>query len=419
MKLTILKLYGSSILVLGINFLIQVFLARVLSVGEYGLVIKSMAAVAVTQQLILLGLPYYMVSVANREDSLPAPASEINSLLAVNAIIGMLVGIGYLYMSNNGWITTSMLILLSAPFVAFQEVLVTKAQIERKFTRLAALNLSLPVMRLVSLLIMVHIYTKIITVSSAIILSAILTYCIMCKVLENGGSGLGKIGDMRFANFSHLKSYKKILLILWPFGFDYVAYMVYYQMPILCLGWVSPEIVSNFSVAFSFIGLSYIFPVVLFQKIAPPYLSEWLNGQMPTSLKPAKLYIVLCLIILAGTVLTMYYGSSYFIARFFGEKYLESAEILEVMLLALLPRYASTALGALYISRADVKVRNRIFIKLTIVSAILFPVLINVNSLFGAAYAYVIVEVIWAALYFFNVNKTDIFKKYKGGACTI
>jgi hypothetical protein len=76
---------------------------------------------------------------------------------------------------------------------------------------------------------------------------------------------------------------------------------LYYQIPIIFLGWGKAIEVANFVVALSFVGLFYTFPSIIFQKVAPTYLRDILIRE--SLIKENKIKIAVLVFILTAFIM--------------------------------------------------------------------------------------------------------------------
>ena len=409
MKLGAFTLIFFSIFSVGVNFISQLILARTLNVQDFGTISSAQAIAVVCQQLVLAGVPLFLVNGSYSNQNAGFKFSDIYLFLFVNAVIVLSGACMYVYITQGAVYLYVLLIIFSAFPCALQGLLIITPQINKKFGMLGILTSVNPLLKFLFLLPLLFFNGSQLLAALLIFLAASSSYFLFRTLLNDAEAPRYRLdGFKRRGQF--FKTYVLILKRVGPFGFNDIAYAIYYQLPILILGVIDLSFVSYFTVSLTFIGLFYLLPSIFFQKIASVYLAEVANGEKFVSksylVKFGSVYFLLAIASQCFAV----FSAKYLIVLFFGAKYLSTLNLVYIMSFAIVARYMSIGVSSLYVTRTDMLLRNNIFSTLVGLAFIAFPLAITEYGSMGVTYAYVFLEYVWLFLYFLKINKTVIFK---------
>ncbi|MEY0908420.1 MULTISPECIES: oligosaccharide flippase family protein [unclassified Providencia] len=208
---------------------------------------------------------------------------------------------------------------------------------------------------------------------------------------------------------------KKITNLSVPFGLAAIAHAVYFQSDIFLLSYLkSPEIAGFYSVAFSIIIATYLFPAVIYQKILLPQIHRWSN------IAPEKMLLLfqkgngVMLIIGVFFSLFIFFFSSLIITTLFSNKYIQSIDYLSLLSICIPIRFMISGLGAVLATGNLIKYKLACMVFVAVLNAILNVALIPIFGVYAAIFIKIASELLLFILFlltiFYKLYGKETFK---------
>lgn len=396
------------------NYCTNVVMARGLGPNDYSQIVWGLSLAALFQQIILFGTPGFIIKNTYTNTEARVESCDINRVVFINIVIGLVLSLG-LYIFFEKINAVALLLVFSAIPLALVDVRVFEAQAKKEFSAASFVSVLYPVIKIIIVPLAVISFGSPLWVSLAVLFGAMLAsfaaghlfgsrfICDACKPLPC---------RTFFANF------KKTVIQLLPFGYDPIIYSLYYQLPLLFLGFYASSSLSSFYIAYTTIGAFYIIPSVLFQKVFPSYFSDFVYNGTDSFFDFEKMahrygwYLLSSVGLTIGVVLC----SPYLVMIVFGEGYTFAIGVIKIMSIAIPARFVSMSIGSIFVTTNDVFSKNKIISTLLVFAFTLYLFSAKMNGAYGVAVSYVVLEYVWALLFLLRLKNSDIFRKYKQAA---
>lgn len=192
-----------------------------------------------------------------------------------------------------------------------------------------------------------------------------------------------------------LHSIKKLMSNLWPFGTAGFLYLVLMQSPIFLTETLAGASDAGvFSAAFSLLLALYILPTVVYQRFLLPRLHRW-SAHDTTTLRNVYIYgNRIMLLFGSGMGIAIFVLAPWLVNLFFGPEFRPSAPVLQILALCAPLRFLSSSVGAVLVTRDNMKRKVFLLGLSASVSVVASILLIPHWSAFGTAIAVVISETV-------------------------
>jgi O-antigen/teichoic acid export membrane protein len=198
----------------------------------------------------------------------------------------------------------------------------------------------------------------------------------------------------------------RVALEAWPFALAGVFYLVYFQSDVLLLGWlVGPEPAGAYNVAFAVMAAVYLLPSIVHQKYLLPKLHRWAVHDRERFLDVFRFgngtTFVLGIIVMIGVAIVAPVG----IPWVFGEAYEASGRVLLLLSLGIPFRYLATSVGAALVTQDHMRRKVWLMGLCAIINLLLNLALIPRYSMYGAASATIVSELVLLAGYLWATRR--------------
>lgn len=409
--LDISTLWVSQFGAVGIAFLTQMLLTRILNVEEYGSFTSAINLITILGSVAAFGAGSNWLRAFGVE-GLKAhrwirPTIIINLIIVVLVILGLLVTTYFLPLSGT---TKTLVILFISILVslAFSTSAEAVYQLEERYQKLSLLKFFVHGLRFIVVLLAMLFGANILFIGTGFAISAfimIVTYFVILRRLYKRKINLIESKLTKNINISPIPTLKNTFRYLLPYGSTIVFYTIYYQSNIFIIGIISgEESVAIFNVAFTILNVIYLFPSTFYQSYLIPKVHKWgENNEEKMSLlfnQGSKIVVTIGIILLLSVTAC----ASFLVPGLFGSRYTESSIILILLSITIPFRLVCNNLGSILVTEKHIVKKAYYQMIGAIVSVILNIIFINTWGLYGAAFATVITEFIVMLLFVYGVN---------------
>lgn len=191
-----------------------------------------------------------------------------------------------------------------------------------------------------------------------------------------------------------------------PFMVASLLHLIYFQSNVLVIRHFSgPSSVADYSVAFWFLMLCYMFPAVIYQKFLLPKMHVWAYHEEKLLIKSFKIGSALMALIGSVLAIVIFYSSEFFVVLIFGEDFKYSAVVLSILCFAIPLRFVSSASGAILSTGDNIRRKVRLMSVVAAVNVPLTVLFFKFFGLTGVAYATVLSEFLLCLIFYFSVKR--------------
>lgn len=401
-SLKISLLFFSQIIALTLNLSVQIILANIYSTKDTGVYFSIFALTNILSSIGLFGINKYYLYFKSKYKIIPNEHAKVilHIYIIINVIcIGVLLIWGSIQFPNYPlFILSNTLILILTSIIA---ILTSIVQMKNKITVISIFQMLIPIIKVIGLFLGFYVYSEFFKgYSIIVILLILLSLYILYK---------NYIKKYSFNIRSFDGEYFKTFKILIPYAFLNIFFTIYTQGNTFYIGILeSPEKAAYFAIAYLFVNTIFIFPTSIYQKVLAHRLLGLIYNNTPLF---KRIYISLQeLIILLASIcmFTLFIFSNDLILLLFGEKYQESIEILNLILLIVPFRLITISIGTILSTNENIINRIKAEIILCFINIGINFTLIPIWGIEGAIVSVIITEVLLAI--FFTII---IEKKYK------
>lgn len=377
------------------GFIIQIVLARNLSVAEYGIFNTQITLLNFLSPCIGLGLSTFWLKIYGENEDLAKEwmSVSLKLIIVTSALVTTFIILNALIVNNLSFFVSFVLI-----FYCFGQSIVelvgSKFQTEYDYNNFTLLQAAPHVIRLILILLLVQFNQEGLN-------NFVFVYCVVgLIIIFFWGPKLYSFLKQKPKNPKLIRNSLLELtyntLPFWMAGFLYLTYM---QSSILILSYISgPEKTAYYSSAFVILSAIYIIPSILYQKLLLPKLHSWAYHDKDRLLQAYTIGNKLMLGLGLIFSLLLYSFSDLIITILYGDSYSEAIDVLKILCLAIPFKFISSSVGAFLSTRGfmSLKVRNMIIV--SIFNVIMSFILISICSLKGAVVVAVLTEIVMMAL---------------------
>lgn len=409
-------LWLGSVFGAALAFLTQVFIARKLSTEDFGIYSSSLSFISLLIPLATFGIPQFWLKVFGEEGwrALRWIKNSLSLVLIATSIIVVFFIFWIFIFGNDIKIVKIFYFLL---FFLLGQVVVElvsgKLQLEEKYLYLAVWQFLPNFFRFLLILFLFIIiddyYFYGIGVVYLIVglFFTIYGFFILYKLYVGDFDLVGH--GKKISNYIYIidsPSIKSVIESSFPFGAAGVFHLIYFQSAIVLLAYISgPESAGIYNVAFLVMSAVYLFPNVVYQKYLLPKIHRWANHDRELFIKSYKFgsMIMFC----SGCVICLFVLllSPYIITLLFGDKYIGSIEVLQILSLCAPLRFLATSIGSVLLTQSHMYKKVKYMGAVAIISILLNLLLIPWISIHGALMTTLVSEFLLLGLYYFSVKK--------------
>jgi O-antigen/teichoic acid export membrane protein len=410
-------LWIGSLLGAFIAFLTQVLLARHLAIDNFGQFSSALATIAIIAPLAGFGISQFWLQIFGEEGYSAfrwLKGSFQFILISTSTVLGCL----FLWIIFGPDHTTYKLLLtLLSSFILGQimiELISVQFQLEEKYLLLSVWQFMPHFLRL--LLIICFLYIS--PLAFTMLLVAKIYFAISASIFILGIFKLMKMRKGQLILIGHDKPVSDSTALLepanmwsvishaWPFGLSYFFYFVYNQSSIVLLNHLdSSEAAATFNVAFNIIMAIFLMPRVIYDKYLLPKIHRWANHDK------LKLYEIHKIgqryMIISGIIIMICtWATSFWIVPFlFGQKYIHSVQILNILALSIPIYFMASNSGAPLASKKNNRIKVQYMGIVAIANISLNFFLIPIHGAIGASISIILSHLLLLALFHYGTQK--------------
>lgn len=393
---------GTSALALGT----QVILARNLGPIGFGNFVAAIAVINLITPCVAFGVPSFWLRVFGEEGG-GAKRWLIPSFeyIALSFFGVMLLLSAWVLFGPNDAQTQSLTLTLAPMVLAQAMVSMTSAQLQilGKYKQLTLWECAPNFLRFLLILAFAFAFREHLnpqSVAFVYLAVAILTlFRAMRKLMRIGFPGSNRRQASEVVSSQTVANQRNVFKGSWKFGLAGLLYIVYYQVNVVMLKYISGEASAGvYGAAYLIIGAAYTVPGVIFQKYLLPKLHKWQfheQEKLRAVLIRGTAIMGVLGVAAAGCIILI---SEYLLPALLGSSYADTAPILWILALAVPLRFASTSAAAVMVSETML-VKKVLFMGVAALANILMNLfLIPRYGGSGAAWATVGTEAIMLVL---------------------
>jgi len=411
----IFGLFAGSVAGAACAFVIQVLLARELTLEEYGAFSTALATITLLSPLACMGVPGFLIRVFGVEglegvrwvrSSLKLASLGNLCILVILAVWGWLGPHDDMYFRLLCWML---------PIVigqTFAELVTVKLQLEERFYSLALWQIFPQLIRggvVIGVMLFIqyepiqHAYAAAYFMSSFLV-AAVGIYSI--KGMINGSFYLKGHSKKTAILLSNDVCFNVILRHSLPFSLTGVLYIIYFQSDIILLNYLwSEKAAGLYNVAFTIMVAVYLLPNIIYQKFLLPKLYRWVNHDKKQFGKVFRMGNIVMAVSGLLVMIPAFMMMPSLIPLLFGEVYKGVIPILDILLWCIPVRFLASSVVSVLVSESNVRRKTRCMAVVAIINVMLNCILIPLLGGEGAAITTVISEVLLLLLFYRMVKK--------------
>jgi O-antigen/teichoic acid export membrane protein len=415
--LSLLALVASSFVAAIFAFFLQVFMARNVEPGEYGLLAASLATVTLISTLSSLGVPSFLIRVFGAEGLTAkrwlAPSYQLITLGVSLGLLVLLLWVCFGGLEDQAQLLTILLVpvIISQPIM---ELVSMRFQSEGKFYSLSLWQMIPNFFRLFGIVVLLEMLPSVLSVSYfgsvytivAVIL-ALLGYMTLRQFPKKSQQLITKDSNSVYIHGECKPG--SVLKHSRPFALSGIFYVVYFQSDVILLNFMSgSESAGHYNVAFTIMAAVYLLPNTIYRKFLLPYLYRWVHHAPDRIIDVYRsgslimgvlgVSVMVCLLVCIPEVLP----------KLFGDSYRQTIPILNILAFCIPLRFISSTIASILASEANIK-RKTVAMGYTALANIMLNIaLIPQLQVQGAAMATLISELLLLAL-LYNCARKYVF----------
>lgn len=419
------KIATLSILIIGVlfgsgaNFIVQLYLARELTVYDFGFYTSILNISNLLTPLIAFGIANFMLKTYAEEGYIAKRwFSKIYQVLIITSIAVLLVHqIANISINKNfDYIYIYGCFFVYMLSVSYNSFMILRLQIEGKF-KLFSLWQTIPnSLKLFSILIFTLYFGKsLIEISHAYLLTGViitLTSLNSLHKMKTGNVTLLNTPTLEPHNTSPVKA-RSLLLSSMPYGLTGIFYLIYFQSNIVLLSFISSyEAVAYYGLAMTIATAACLPASIFFQKLLMPKVHYWAAHDPKKLLSFYKKNIPVCTIV--GIIVAIFniFFTKFFLVEVFGDKYYPAKNIFYLISLIIIIKYLNLNSGTIMSTGNLINAKNKIMVNAAGINIVLCLCLTYVLGLKGAVISTFIVECYINLINSIYINK-ELTKNYE------
>lgn len=407
----------------GISFLTQLIIARNFATEQYGIYSTTLSIINLIIPLAGFGIAPFWLKIFGEEGwkALRWVPPSLKFLIFSSLILVILINF-WSFFGPNDQATRNTMVIMSFMIVglAFQELLFSILQLQSAYIHYALWQLAVPLLRFIFTIMILSfsIFTLeniaiSYTLISIIMLASSIFYLRKLSTGQIQLDGHEHHNEDKEPTFQS-PSYKELLYQCWFFGFAGLFYIIWSQSSIIIVKYLLGDSPAGiYSVAILVINAICLLPTVIYTKYFLPKIHRWANSD-PHKLK--EIYVkgnrAIFTVGLIAMLLLIFFSEK-FILITFGEKYMQTANILILSSVILPIRFLSHNMGSLLVVKNIMKTKVRIMAVVAVTSIILSIILIKYLGLYGIIISSIVCETLLLVLYYLLVRKVYVSKMWK------
>lgn len=414
------SLWISQLGAVGIAFVTQLLLARMLKIEEYGAFSAAFNITSILGGVASFGAGQNWLRIFGVEGwngfRWVRPTIKVNLLIILLSVLLVIIVVPIL---NVSYQTKWLMYMFISTIITLGLGTSAEAvyQLEEKYKNLAALKFSIHGMRFAVVIIALVFGSASLTFIgigySFISVLLLIVYVYIIKRLCNKEIDL-KGHSYKDITYKKVPDFLETFRCLLPYGSAGIFYLIYFQSNIFILGNIMGEqSVAIYNVAFTIINVVFLFPTTFYQSYLVPKIHRWgINNEDKIPLlyeKGTKLVVILGIVIMYAVMMI----SPVAIPILFGNRYTQSSLLLILLCLTIPVRLICNNLGSILVTEKHVTRKAYYQMIGAIVSIVTNIILIKILGIYGAPLAIIITELIVTLLFIIGVKKyVPLIKKH-------
>ncbi|MDO0993976.1 polysaccharide biosynthesis C-terminal domain-containing protein [Staphylococcus borealis] len=382
------SLLFSQILSILLNFSVQLILANFYGKSETGTYLSIISIMNILSVLGLFGINKYYIFLKSKK-------GFIDEITAINIIkIYILMNIlSIILMLFIGWINFShyLLFIISSTLMMVLTnsiaIITSYIQVREKIIKVSFLQLIIPLLKVGGLILGAFLFQKLFKGYSIIVILVTL--------------GILIINAIQYSkSLLHFNFFKKTDLILTlrkltPYALLSVTFLMYTQGNTFYVGiWLDSKGAAYFGLAYLFLNTIFIFPTAIYQRLLAHKLLYLMYNSLEEFKKLLSNLQDVLIILSSVAILLIYLLAKILITTLFGESYLRSVEILQILAFIIPFRLLSISIGTVLSNDDHVKERIKVELIVTFLNFIANLILIKLLGINGAIISAILTELI-------------------------
>lgn len=403
-------------------FLIQVSLARILAPEKYGQFAVSLTIISTLLPFASFGVHSFWLKVFGEEGWRATrwlKSSFMVLVITISIVITSIITIAFLFIEDYD--SRKLLIILSS-FILGQvayEVLSAKYQLEEKYLILSAWQFSQHFIRFLLIFISYLLLTSDFTFYTAASIYSIVSITFFILAIYSlfktykGKLELKGHGKQNISTESHYPepSIKRVLQGVWPFGLSGFFHLVYFQSDLILIKEIKGSTDAGiYNVGFIIMVATLLLPSVIYDKYFIPKLHRWMETDLEKVRGIYKNGNLIMFLLGVTVMLCVLLVSNFGIPIIFGEKYVESIPLLNILAISIPLLFVASSVGSFLVTKNNMKLKVKIMGGIAVLNLILNCMLIPEMGATGAAITTSFSNLVLLATYFIVVQRV-VFNK--------
>ncbi|MGP5103032.1 oligosaccharide flippase family protein [Psychrobacter celer] len=394
----------------GANFLVQLYLAKELSVADFGIYTSIINLVNLLTPLIAFGISNFMLrAYAEEANDAKRWVNSIITVLVVSSLLTFCIlqswsyyknGIEYLFLYCLFFIY-----MLSLSLNAFTRL---KFQVEENFTALSIWQL-IPNMSKLLVLVLIIFFAgaTVFNVAIAYSISGAIVLAMSANTIARMKKGDFKLEPIEIGSINYQKnSILNLLKNSYPYGLSGMFYLIYYQSDILILTYyLDYESVGYYGFSLVFVTAICLLPSIYYQSFKMKYihfisrtdkslLKDFYRSHFYYSLFVGFLFFIIFISVI-----------KFFIVYVFGDKYIPALNILYALSVYIPIKFITLNSDAIMNTKDLVDIKVKIMGLAAAVNIFLNLILIPFFSAMGAVFSTIITELFLLLSFYFVLKR--------------
>lgn len=381
-----------------IMLLMQMILARNLALNEYGAVMSAFNLINFLALFISLGASEYILkSFGKYGESAYKIIQTWLKVLPFSIFVLCIVTI-LIYFSGIFGELTSEFLLIIIPNIVLQGLLpltLSIYQIEGNYKKIVLINLVVYVTRLLAAIVTLVNESNVYWVGYSLNLFSLIGLVYYYLHLKRYRSESLQIPSGNYESLHQESLLKETLKGITPYALLGFFYFGFFQSNIIFINiFLSESAVAIYNAAFTVISLTFIFPTIVLSQLFNPKLHFWIKHdfeKVRVLFQKGSKWMLLFGVLIGGILMVL---NDFVINILFGEKFLESATILSILLIIIPIRYIQAVSDAIMNTENQINIKSMIFFCVFIVSILLNILIIPKFGLYGVVISSISSEVL-------------------------
>lgn len=399
---------------LGANFLIQFYLARELTVSDFGIYTSIINVLNLSAPLVAFGVCGYLLKIYSTYGMRGRYWIKSIIKIILISIIFLFIAIQtYFYLNDVVSIGVGVCYILYMLSVSLNPFTRLKYQVEGDYGKYSIWQILPNFIRLLFLIFVVFVFgISIENIGISYGLSSLFVLVFSLKSIKSMLKGDVNIKAVNSSSDLHIPkiNIKEIIKNSYPYGLSGFFFLVYYQSDIFILTYyLDFKDVGNYGFAFMIVSAICIFPSLYYQSLCLPKLHKYavsdLNKLKCFYNKNFKIIAIFGLFV----SLLYYFLISRFIEYFFDKKYEGALGTIEILSIYILLKFISLNADAIMNTGNLINIKVKIMFFAAIFNVIFNLIFIPSMGIMAAAYSTILTELILIIL--FHLVLRNFFSK--------